>query len=148
LRYCDEIGTEGFRVLEALSATGLRAVRYAKELEGLDYVVANDIDPSAVQSIERNAKYNNVPEGLIRTQNLDAKFLLHKLHHDVSGKINHPETALHAVDLDPYGGTVTSFFLSHAHVHHRNLTSGPNLLQEPTLSWTVQSSSWQMEDYY
>ena len=39
------------RVLEALSATGLRSVRYWKEVEGLDSVVANDVLPSAVAAI-------------------------------------------------------------------------------------------------
>jgi tRNA (guanine26-N2/guanine27-N2)-dimethyltransferase len=92
--------------VEALSATGLRSVRYAKEIEGLEYVIANDIDPMAVQSIERNAKFNSIPEGVIRTENCDAKFLMHKLLHERGGKPNHPDKSIHAVDLDPYGGTL------------------------------------------
>lgn len=36
------------RVLEALSASGLRALRYAREIEGIGQVVALDNDPGAL----------------------------------------------------------------------------------------------------
>ncbi|KAL0241678.1 hypothetical protein GEMRC1_006913 [Eukaryota sp. GEM-RC1] len=41
------------RILEALSATGLRAIRFAKELpsESLGEVIANDISPAACEQI-------------------------------------------------------------------------------------------------
>ncbi|GAA6062517.1 hypothetical protein JCM10212_001567 [Sporobolomyces blumeae] len=52
-------------LLEALSATGLRAIRYAKELPLLRYVVANDLSASAVEDIRRNIEYNELsPKGL------------------------------------------------------------------------------------
>ena len=38
----------GVRVLEALSATGLRSLRYAKEVAGIDSIIANDRDAAAV----------------------------------------------------------------------------------------------------
>ena len=47
-------------VLEALSATGLRAVRYYNEIDGLDRVVANDMSADAVASIRRNVRYNGL----------------------------------------------------------------------------------------
>lgn len=53
--------TDGITVLEALSASGLRAIRYWKEITGLKYVIANDLDPDAVECIRRNAAYNGVP---------------------------------------------------------------------------------------
>ena len=37
------------RVLEALGATGLRSIRYIKEVPGEKYVVINDIDAAAVR---------------------------------------------------------------------------------------------------
>ena len=50
------------RVLEAMSATGLRSVRYARELdEHLGEIVANDLDAAAVNAIRRNVSFNNVP---------------------------------------------------------------------------------------
>jgi tRNA (guanine26-N2/guanine27-N2)-dimethyltransferase len=49
-------------VLEALSATGLRAIRYAKEIDGLGTIVANDIEQKAVENIRRNMRHNDVLE--------------------------------------------------------------------------------------
>jgi tRNA (guanine26-N2/guanine27-N2)-dimethyltransferase len=40
---------------------GLRAIRYAKEVDGIGNIVANDIDPVAVQAIQRNVKFSGVP---------------------------------------------------------------------------------------
>lgn len=54
-----------FSLLEALSATGLRAIRYAKELPLLRYVIANDLSASAVEDIRRNIAFNGLaPKGL------------------------------------------------------------------------------------
>jgi tRNA (guanine26-N2/guanine27-N2)-dimethyltransferase len=47
-------------VLEALSASGLRSIRYAKEVGGLKNIVANDLSSSAVESITSNSKMNEV----------------------------------------------------------------------------------------
>jgi tRNA G26 N,N-dimethylase Trm1 len=53
---------KGVRVLEALSATGLRSVRYALEIPGLESILTNDIDKNAVESIRMNAAYNGINE--------------------------------------------------------------------------------------
>ncbi|CCW61853.1 unnamed protein product [Phytomonas sp. EM1] len=51
----------GLTILEALSATGLRAIRYYKEISNIRYIIANDLDAGAVECIARNCAYNNVP---------------------------------------------------------------------------------------
>lgn len=51
---------EGITILEALSATGLRSIRYAREISGLKEIVANDISRSAVEDIKSNIADNNV----------------------------------------------------------------------------------------
>ena len=56
----------GLRVLDALSATGLRAFRYSQEIEGIGTVHANDLDPAAVEAIENNKKLN--PDGYSNTE--------------------------------------------------------------------------------
>ena len=52
------------RILEALSATGLRSIRYAKEIGGGDgaelEITANDISRRAFESIKRNVEANGV----------------------------------------------------------------------------------------
>ena len=85
---------EGVRVLEALAASGLRSVRFAKELRGVAKVTANDWSRQAVESIERNVKHNKVEE-LVEPHNGDAAMLMygHK----------RPGSRYHVIDLDPYG---------------------------------------------
>lgn len=53
--------TDGITILEALSATGLRAIRYFKEISGVKCVIANDMDADAVECIRRNCAFNGVP---------------------------------------------------------------------------------------
>jgi tRNA (guanine26-N2/guanine27-N2)-dimethyltransferase len=57
-----------------------------------------------VKSIKRNSAFNQVPEGLIDTRQSDAKFLMYKMLDDAKGDRNKPETAVHFIDVDPYGG--------------------------------------------
>ena len=42
------------RLLEALSATGLRSIRYYNEILHLDEIIVNDIDKEAVNTIKKN----------------------------------------------------------------------------------------------
>jgi tRNA (guanine26-N2/guanine27-N2)-dimethyltransferase len=47
-------------VLEALAATGLRSVRYLKEIPNIKTLVTNDWDPKAVELIKQNMDFNDV----------------------------------------------------------------------------------------
>jgi tRNA (guanine26-N2/guanine27-N2)-dimethyltransferase len=58
--------------LEALAATGLRSIRYAKEIPNLRQVVANDLLEEAVDSIRRNTAYNGLDQDLVRANKGDA----------------------------------------------------------------------------
>ncbi|KAJ9119628.1 hypothetical protein QFC22_003337 [Naganishia vaughanmartiniae] len=49
-----------YTVLEALSATGLRSIRYAQELPNVGLVLANDMSPKACEAMRRNVEFNNV----------------------------------------------------------------------------------------
>lgn len=53
--------TTGITILEALSATGLRAIRYFKEITNVRYIIANDMDADAVKCIKVNCSFNHVP---------------------------------------------------------------------------------------
>lgn len=80
-------------ILEALSATGLRAIRYALEIPNLKTVVANDFSPAAVDAIRRNVKYNSGAETIVEPSHGDANLVMY------SRKAN----PFHCIDLDPYG---------------------------------------------
>ena len=62
----------GLRVLEALAASGLRSLRFALEVPGLDSVVANDCSPRAVQILQRNVGRNGAG-GAVEPNQEDAK---------------------------------------------------------------------------
>lgn len=81
-----------FSILEALSATGLRAIRYAKEIPNIKDIVANDLLPAAVENINRNIQYNEVQQ-IVKSNLGDAtKFM----YCDTNYKFQ-------VIDLDPYG---------------------------------------------
>lgn len=57
-------------MLEALSATGLRAVRYIKEIPTIQKLVANDIDETATTLMKKNFEFNDCPDDKIEGKNL------------------------------------------------------------------------------
>ncbi|KAK0261946.1 RNA methyltransferase tRNA(m5U54)methyltransferase [Friedmanniomyces endolithicus] len=56
-----------FRILDALSATGLRALRYAAEIPFATAVTANDMDRSAVKSIRTHIEHNQLSSKITAT---------------------------------------------------------------------------------
>lgn len=88
----DAESRKGITILEALSATGLRSIRYAKEVEGIGQIVANDISATAVDSIRQNVLHNGV-ENLVMPHHEDATLLMYRRRRD----------RFDAIDLDPYG---------------------------------------------
>ncbi|KAM7353412.1 tRNA methyltransferase 1 [Cochliomyia hominivorax] len=84
----------GLRILEALSATGLRSIRYAKEIAGVKEIIANDLSKQAVEAIRENIKHNQV-EHLIEPSHADAMTLMYLS--TSQGK------QFDCIDLDPYG---------------------------------------------
>ena len=89
-----EAAPEGIRILEGLSATGLRAIRYAKEIPGVREVVANDFSKAAVESIQRNITHNQVAD-LVTASHGDASLVMYQN--------REPGSRFDVVDLDPYG---------------------------------------------
>jgi len=92
----------GLRVLDALSASGLRTIRYAKEVSGLREVVANDVDPVAHQTMASNFGRNGLLEGggeqscRVTSTVGDAAALLYASRPPAGERFD-------VVDLDPYG---------------------------------------------
>ncbi|XP_065220362.1 tRNA (guanine(26)-N(2))-dimethyltransferase isoform X1 [Planococcus citri] len=84
----------GITVLEALSASGLRSLRYALEVPNVKKILANDFSRAAVEAMNKNIKENHVDD-IVEAQNHDAVWLMQKL--------NFENRSIHAIDLDPYG---------------------------------------------
>lgn len=76
-----------------MAASGLRAIRYAQEVEGIGVVVANDSSEEAVESIRRNAEANGASCASIVVPHRDDVRFVCMMH----------EGLFDVVDLDPYG---------------------------------------------
>uniref|UniRef100_A0A7S4PCC0 tRNA (guanine(26)-N(2))-dimethyltransferase n=1 Tax=Paramoeba aestuarina TaxID=180227 RepID=A0A7S4PCC0_9EUKA len=89
------------RVLEALSATGLRSIRFCKEIVSetgeplLGSVLVNDLEQAAYESIQRNLEHNDVPKDLGIANLGDATQVMYN-HRDKDNQFD-------IIDLDPYG---------------------------------------------
>lgn len=66
---------EGLRVLEGLAASGLRSIRFAREVPGLQSVIANDASARAVDLMRRNVQLNGVAH-LVQPSQADARYVL------------------------------------------------------------------------
>ncbi|PAV75256.1 hypothetical protein WR25_17696 isoform B [Diploscapter pachys] len=87
------------RILDALSASGLRALRFSQEVPNVDFILANDFSENAVESIKCNIDLNGVQDK-VRANFGDAIMTMMQ-HRSL-------EKRFHAVDLDPYG-TASNF---------------------------------------
>lgn len=82
-----------FSILDALSATGLRAIRYAKEIPNANRIYANDFSPDAVAAIRQNVAYNQL-QGRVNVTEGDASALMYQ---------HRSKAQFDVIDLDPYG---------------------------------------------
>lgn len=93
---------QGIRILDALAASGLRSMRYFQEIENVQHVTINDLEPAAVERAHLNLKENNLQDRLvqsheqpgIRIQQADARAVMYSTHY-------------HVIDLDPYGSAAS-----------------------------------------
>ncbi|OJJ08966.1 hypothetical protein ASPVEDRAFT_48089 [Aspergillus versicolor CBS 583.65] len=92
-----------FTILDALSASGLRALRYATEIPCVTRVVANDLSSSAIQSMKLNIEYNRLDK-LIQPNNGDARIYMYsRLKPASSPHKKEDSDKFNVIDLDPYG---------------------------------------------
>ena len=81
------IGRDGLTVADAMSATGSRSARIANEVPGTQ-VTANDMQPEAMDFINRNIEINGLTNCTASNKNMHILF---------------SESAFDYVDLDPFG---------------------------------------------
>ncbi|SPN99587.1 related to N2,N2-dimethylguanosine tRNA methyltransferase [Cephalotrichum gorgonifer] len=102
-----------FSILDALSASGLRALRYAHELPLPATITANDLTASAVESIKLNVKHNGLQDKISVSHDDALAHMYRRLAEDLSKRDRHgnPSQSLKydVIDLDPYG-TAAPFF--------------------------------------
>ncbi|KAL4936987.1 S-adenosyl-L-methionine-dependent methyltransferase [Aspergillus oleicola] len=95
--------TTPFTILDALSASGLRALRYASEIPLVTKVVANDLSSSAINSMKQNIEYNGL-EKLIQPNTGDARvYMYNRLKPPTKSNPKDDVGKFDVIDLDPYG---------------------------------------------
>ncbi len=82
------------KICEPLTSSGIRGIRYATEIQGVEKVFINDINTKAIKLAKRNIELNNLQDKII-VSHKDANCLL-----SCHGK---PRQRFDIVDLDPFG---------------------------------------------
>ena len=105
----------GLKILDCLAASGLRSMRYFKEIKNVDLITVNDLDPSAVELAENNIKLNEVDDRVVKTRVGDGTMLCYEAREgvenvraDAAGRsVVDPNLKVSGnydvIDLDPYG---------------------------------------------
>jgi tRNA (guanine26-N2/guanine27-N2)-dimethyltransferase len=101
------------KILEPLSATGVRGLRYALELSGVDEVILNDIDLFSWKILKMNVKLNSL-EDKVRVYRKDASSLMYMLQRE-------DPTPISIIDLDPYGSPAPFLNAALSLIGHRGL---------------------------
>mmetsp|Transcript_35202 Transcript_35202/g.81418 ORF Transcript_35202/g.81418 Transcript_35202/m.81418 type:complete len:443 (-) Transcript_35202:1047-2375(-) len=91
----------GIRILDALAASGLRSIRYAKEIPGVDSVVVNDLDEAAIELAHCNIASNGCSseEGNIPHITAHVGDAIHHMYSCMSPS----KQNFDVIDIDPYG---------------------------------------------
>lgn len=84
----------GLKILEGLSASGLRSVRFGLEIPGVKSVLVNDFDDNAVSFIDKNIEKNNLKD--ILTSSCDDAAMVMYRNRNALDRFD-------VIDLDPYG---------------------------------------------
>lgn len=82
------------RICEPLAGSGIRGIRWAKEINGVDSIVLNDANPHAYELMQRNVRANGL-EKLITIHNSNANLLLQ----EYASRTDRFDV----IDLDPFG---------------------------------------------
>ena len=85
-------------VCDPLAGTGVRSIRIAKEVGGIEKMVINDINPRAFRLIKRNVKINGLKRG-VRVENKNANLLF----------LENPRE-FDYIDIDPFGSPLNFIF--------------------------------------
>jgi tRNA (guanine26-N2/guanine27-N2)-dimethyltransferase len=83
-------------VCDPLAASGIRGIRIAKEVSGIEKVVMNDLNPHACKLIEKNLRLNRIRKGVVvEIYNKDANILMLE-----------NRKGFDFIDIDPFGSPV------------------------------------------
>jgi len=99
---------EKITVCDALAATGVRGLRYAKEVSGIKKVILNDKNPIAIKLIRKNIKENKLKKCVASKE--DANILLRK-------------NVFVSIDIDPFGSPNVFMDSAARSIYHKGFLS-------------------------
>ncbi len=91
---------DGMSIFEALAASGLRSLRYWKEVPGLRTMVVNDLDPGAIDLARENVIRNGLKDALVKEEEEDDE---NKQHEDDTMEEEGNKDPLKRFNLRPPG---------------------------------------------
>lgn len=97
LKAYQRVFSRSLKICEPMCGTGVRGIRLALEVEGLEEAVLGDLNPLAVRLAEMNAALNNIADK-VRVRLMEANLLL-TLHAAHGQRFDY-------IDIDPYGSPV------------------------------------------
>lgn len=92
-------------ICDSLAGTGVRGLRYAKEISNIKKVVLNDKNPIAVKLIKKNIKENRLSRKC-KVIKSDANVLLH-------------QNVFNVIDIDPFGTPVNFLDSAARSIYHK-----------------------------
>lgn len=104
----------GISILDALAASGLRSIRYWKEMNGINHITINDYEKDAITRAHGNIQNNKLQDILIHQRNQygirinhnDAIYEMYNSRPNILIDDNERKKHFqpyHVIDLDPYG---------------------------------------------
>ncbi|OAG29296.1 tRNA (guanine26-N2/guanine27-N2)-dimethyltransferase [Nematocida displodere] len=100
--YIRQTGKESAKVLECMSASGLRGIRYCKELSGKNHIVFNDISKSSCLDIVSNCKNNGIGaelDGVVENETCTVEVR----NEDCRVLMLQNKGVFDVIDIDPFG---------------------------------------------
>mmetsp|Transcript_18733 Transcript_18733/g.52364 ORF Transcript_18733/g.52364 Transcript_18733/m.52364 type:complete len:490 (+) Transcript_18733:736-2205(+) len=112
---------DGITILDALAASGLRSIRYWREIPGVKHVTINDLEQVAVERAKDNLRNNKVDSSVILGNNAERNYGICVNHGDATHEMymsRRPQNLIicektklaakqqpmwDVIDLDPYG---------------------------------------------
>ena len=112
---------DGITVLDALAASGLRSIRYWKEIPGVKHVTINDLEEAAVERAKDNLRNNKIDPSIVLDDNTERKYGICVNHGDATHEMymsrkpqslqisdktklaKKQQPMWDVIDLDPYG---------------------------------------------
>jgi tRNA (guanine26-N2/guanine27-N2)-dimethyltransferase len=97
-----------FDILDGLAASGIRGIRYAKELNGSFTITINDSNKQAFSLIKKNIAHNKIKNCIASNQNIHT--ILSQHHYD-------------SIDIDPFGSPIYFFDSAMRSIRHNGMIS-------------------------